>query len=74
MRLHVQSEGTAPQVLKRYFRIQGVHARLGRARHKRNRAWTPQHEGSVSEAWAYIPKQRRHAIIAYNIVMCFSDM
>jgi hypothetical protein len=28
---------------------QEIHARLGRATHERNTAWTPQYEGSVSE-------------------------
>jgi hypothetical protein len=47
--------------------VQGIHARLGRGTHKRNTAWTPQYEGSVSEVWAYVLKRRR-AIVACNIV------
>jgi hypothetical protein len=30
--------------------------------------WTPQYEGSVSEVWAYLRKQRRRAVVAYNIL------
>jgi hypothetical protein len=52
--------------LKTKESIQGIHARLGRATHERNTAWTPQYEGSVSEAWAYILKRRRNAIVACN--------
>jgi hypothetical protein len=46
--------------------IQGIHARLGRATHKRNTAWTPQYGSSVSEVWAYILKQQRRAVIISN--------
>jgi hypothetical protein len=50
------------------FCVVGRVSRLGRATHEGNTAWTPQYEGSVSEVWAYILKQRRRAVVAYNIL------
>jgi hypothetical protein len=47
-----------------------------KATHKGNTAWTPQYESGMSEAWAYILKQRRAVVVGdiltYELIQCGS--